>query len=194
MKKLLLLMMSVIIALNAKALPYERDFRLMEFQTGNEYQQYVGTRVKFHPSNEKKWKFNGNYDDVYIIKSIKCQEFVENYGSRDRNIKINMTFQQEKGKTKFSVLFYMDYHVRSLSLYYLPIYLLDEYEKFRAKYLNKELKNTETNIEYKIVDINYLSSEKGKYSLYLTEENLATGKRTNVSYDELDAGKSQKME
>ncbi|MDY6131697.1 MAG: hypothetical protein SPI18_10550 [Prevotella sp.] len=192
MKKLLLLLMSVIVALNAKALPYERDFRLMKFQTGNEYQQYVGARVKFHPSNEKKWKFNGSYDDVYIIKSIKCQEFVENYGSRDRNIKINMTFQQEKGKKKFSVLFYMDYYAKlfseTLPQYRLPIYLFDEYEKFRTKYLNKELKNTDTNEKYKIVDINYLASEEGDYSLYLTEENLTTGKWTNIPYKELDAG------
>lgn len=192
MKKLLLLLMSVSFALTVDALPFERDFRLMKFQTGNEYQQYVGARVKFHPSNEKKWKFNGSYDDVYIIKSIRCQEFVENYGSRDRNIKINMTFQQEKGKKKFSVLFYMDYYAKlfseTLSQYRLPIYLVDEYEQFRTKYLNKEFVNSETNVKYKIVDINYLASESGDYSLYLTEENVSSGKRTNISYLELDAG------
>lgn len=192
MKKFLFFLVSVIISQTIDALPYERDFRLKKFQTGKEYQQYVGARVKFHPSNEKKWKFNGSYDDVYIIKSIRCQEFVENYGSRDRNIKINMTFQQEKGKKKFSVLFYMDYYAKlfseTLPQYRLPIYLVDEYEQFKGKYLNKEFVNPETNVKYKIVDIAYLASEKGDYSLYLTEENMTSGKRTNISYLELDAG------
>ena len=184
--------MLVFFALTSEALPYERDFRLKEFQTGDEYQQYVGARVKFHPSNEKKWKFNGNYDDVYIIKTISCQEFVENYGSRDKNIKINMTFQQEKGKKKFSILFYKDYYVKlfseTLPQYRLPVYLVDEYEKFRIKNLNKELINSETNEKFKVVDINYLASKLGDYCLYLTEENLTTGKRTNISYNALDAG------
>lgn len=192
MKKMFLLfaiLLQYVVA--SYGVPYKKDFRLQEFETVEGYQQYVGAKVKFLPSSMKKWGFNGNYDDVYVISSIEGEPFTESY-SGDKNLKLKISFQQENGKKKFKATFYRDTYAKLFSStimqYELPVYLYDEFEKFKSKYLNKEFNNKETNTTFKIVDIAYKKSNKGSFKLFVTEENMSTGKREDILFSDIHGG------
>lgn len=178
------------------ALPYEKDFRISSnLNTVEDYQQYVGARVKFLPSSEKKWNYKGDLNSVYVIRSITGEEFNENYGSHDHNIKMNISFQQENGKKKYNVTVYQNYYAKlfgsRLSLLSMPVYLVDEYEKFKTANINKELTDTENNIKYKIVDMDYKEyplSLSNQYLLQFSEENLTSGEKKDVFYSAIHDG------
>ena len=71
MKKVLLLLFTLLVSCQLHAVKVNTNFGFPVYQLGDDYTQYINKRVKFYPkkfnsSNYKHLNLNVDYEDVYV--------------------------------------------------------------------------------------------------------------------------------
>lgn len=152
-------------------------YGIQKCKTLSDYQKYIGKKVIYlpqrTPSKYDKESFQGEFNKEYIIQSIK---------GNDRKMIFTLQNQTDKKNIKMSIYNQEEIHSNKKYEYCItehcsvPLFLIDDFNKDKSKYIGKVFKNDLVITEYECVDVQMKYKEDTSYPTpHLVLKNNITG-------------------